>query len=382
MLTLSNLKLDSKSNTPTISKSVINSNNILSNNDLISNVPNNIDFQSHINEENINDYSVSSSKSNLSEFIENYANEEDMNTNTITSEISNSNRECNNTNTNNNATNYVYSNSNQNNVDDELKANLNIKLNKDQKEKGVSNKQLNSNNNVNNSVLINEELISNSKNNTSNNQSEVDNLDDIDNITNFSSQTNNSNQIKIQISNYTQKANYNDLKKIDRHKCSNSNCRDRLELLDDLKLKYNEAEKIYFELAQNRNRQNDQLEEIYSQKLVECNTLQNISNIYEKQYISNLPLTELYDLEKKVNSMLDGIRKCKSSIVENEKNKQIHENSKSKTCVICYENISSVLIRPCNHLCVCSKCNCRVYSCPICRGFILNKVKVKFIEKS
>jgi hypothetical protein len=47
-------------------------------------------------------------------------------------------------------------------------------------------------------------------------------------------------------------------------------------------------------------------------------------------------------------------------------------------CCICYINTKNVLLTPCNHLCVCSKCstNASLHKCPLCNENIVSKINV------
>ena len=49
-----------------------------------------------------------------------------------------------------------------------------------------------------------------------------------------------------------------------------------------------------------------------------------------------------------------------------------------KLCVICVNSIKNTLIYPCGHMCLCEECskNPMLKKCPMCRGQVLNKVKV------
>ena len=47
-------------------------------------------------------------------------------------------------------------------------------------------------------------------------------------------------------------------------------------------------------------------------------------------------------------------------------------------CCICYTDTKNVLLTPCNHLCVCSKCstNASLHKCPLCNENIVSKINV------
>lgn len=54
------------------------------------------------------------------------------------------------------------------------------------------------------------------------------------------------------------------------------------------------------------------------------------------------------------------------------------EEQEARNCRICLERGSEVVIIPCGHLCICSPCSARpsLAVCPICRGEVLQKMKV------
>lgn len=68
---------------------------------------------------------------------------------------------------------------------------------------------------------------------------------------------------------------------------------------------------------------------------------------------------------------LSNIRKDTSTIQEN----PLETNS--KMCCICLENEKCVLLLPCKHICICTKCSKKsLKCCPMCRETILQKLKV------
>lgn len=52
---------------------------------------------------------------------------------------------------------------------------------------------------------------------------------------------------------------------------------------------------------------------------------------------------------------------------------QIQDNKK---CIICRNNNISILIQPCNHICVCEECITKVNICPLDRKYISSHTKV------
>jgi len=45
-------------------------------------------------------------------------------------------------------------------------------------------------------------------------------------------------------------------------------------------------------------------------------------------------------------------------------------------CMACCDQEKSILLTPCNHICVCEACSHRLEKCPICSSPIENRVKV------
>lgn len=51
----------------------------------------------------------------------------------------------------------------------------------------------------------------------------------------------------------------------------------------------------------------------------------------------------------------------------------------SRACCVCFQDTSCMLYEPCNHICVCERCDARVLDrCPICRKDIEGRVSVYF----
>lgn len=53
------------------------------------------------------------------------------------------------------------------------------------------------------------------------------------------------------------------------------------------------------------------------------------------------------------------------------------EREDSQLCVVCLDEPKEVVLQPCNHLAVCSKCSTQIGSeCPLCRSAVHAKLKV------
>ena len=46
-------------------------------------------------------------------------------------------------------------------------------------------------------------------------------------------------------------------------------------------------------------------------------------------------------------------------------------------CVICLDKEKTILLRPCNHLCLCERCEATVQTCPLCRQGIEERISVR-----
>jgi len=53
----------------------------------------------------------------------------------------------------------------------------------------------------------------------------------------------------------------------------------------------------------------------------------------------------------------------------------VHE-SEQKLCVVCLVENKNMLLMPCKHLCMCSKCAVGLDECPICRTTVEERVSV------
>ena len=92
---------------------------------------------------------------------------------------------------------------------------------------------------------------------------------------------------------------------------------------------------------------------------------------------------------KKVNIIID-VNKKNSSIKCNNYIRtrdvlEIAQEVSDLLCVICLENYKDMIIVPCGHQCICSKCSYNLlyfseteYKCPICRKRIDTVIKVFF----
>ena len=58
------------------------------------------------------------------------------------------------------------------------------------------------------------------------------------------------------------------------------------------------------------------------------------------------------------------------------------EHEWQTTCVVCFERPREVVLRPCNHACVCAVCRRNLGGCPICRGRIEETVTLEYARSN
>jgi hypothetical protein len=138
--------------------------------------------------------------------------------------------------------------------------------------------------------------------------------------------------------------------------------------------KYTNLEQNYFHLENSRSSKLEELNQILKKKEEEKKHLEEIHNVYENEQIKELDYFKLKSLENKILKSFDLIKEKKQQLLS-EKALKYQEK---RNCSICYEQEIKILIKPCNHLCLCSKCSDKVHSCPICRERIILKEIVKF----
>lgn len=180
---------------------------------------------------------------------------------------------------------------------------------------------------------------------------------------------------------YDYNFNENDLTVKDKMRCLRRDCINSLVKLNETKKLYSKLEESYFELNQSRNNQYTELDEILKQKQEEYDNLAKYKQIYTEHKIRQLSLEKLIEMESKILYTIETIAKRKNILVEEARTLQLSKKPNARLCVICYTGLAEILIFPCNHLCVCDNCNTRLKCCPICRGKISAKEKVKFYDK-
>ena len=155
--------------------------------------------------------------------------------------------------------------------------------------------------------------------------------------------------------------------------CVNLQCLNNRQKLIELKDKYESLEKKYFDLEKKESDKCEEYSDLLNKKKNELEILKKYNNIYLLHNINELNYYELKELDSKLEKLLKGIK--------NEKLNKLKKSSfpllNKKSCIVCYTNEISIIFKPCNHLCICEKCNEKVNSCPMCRKLISSRLKVK-----
>ncbi len=152
--------------------------------------------------------------------------------------------------------------------------------------------------------------------------------------------------------------------------------------MNELKNYYQILEDSYFELEKTKNEKVQELDNEIKSKEEDKQHIENIYRIYKKHDIDYISLNRLKELENKIMNCLKNIKIKKQE--SNFNLKIVYEKSSKKKvedmfCVVCYENEVCIMIKPCNHLCICVRCSKKMNTiCPMCRENIIEKEFIKF----
>jgi hypothetical protein len=78
-------------------------------------------------------------------------------------------------------------------------------------------------------------------------------------------------------------------------------------------------------------------------------------------------------LERIIKNTLAKVEERKSALISEAMSKSGDEQ---KMCVVCLDLEKTVLLLPCRHVCVCKVCSRQIDNCPVCRGYIEDKINV------
>mmetsp|Transcript_7441 Transcript_7441/g.13171 ORF Transcript_7441/g.13171 Transcript_7441/m.13171 type:complete len:167 (-) Transcript_7441:39-539(-) len=94
------------------------------------------------------------------------------------------------------------------------------------------------------------------------------------------------------------------------------------------------------------------------------------------QRLDQMTIAEAEILEQDLQAYVSTVRQHKEKLKEKLLKEQL-ESAAAAVCVVCQENVKSVLILPCRHLCLCQGCseNDELRTCPLCRENIKSKIQ-------
>mmetsp|Transcript_29949 Transcript_29949/g.49539 ORF Transcript_29949/g.49539 Transcript_29949/m.49539 type:complete len:140 (-) Transcript_29949:37-456(-) len=113
----------------------------------------------------------------------------------------------------------------------------------------------------------------------------------------------------------------------------------------------------------------DQMAQAAEQK----NTSDDKLALLTGQRFDQMTIAEVECLEQDLQCYMSATRQRKEKLVR----EQLEAAAATSTCVVCQENIKSVLILPCRHLCLCQGCSevLQLKTCPLCREKIESKIQ-------
>jgi len=110
----------------------------------------------------------------------------------------------------------------------------------------------------------------------------------------------------------------------------------------------------------------------------------NSALLGEPTVIDSMTYIDILELEHQLTSTLSATAKRKVDVQKEEMIKRQEEENKrkeeaeKKLCAICLTSDKCILLRPCNHICLCQPCSTLVTDCPLCRKLVTKKRKVFF----
>lgn len=160
-----------------------------------------------------------------------------------------------------------------------------------------------------------------------------------------------------------------------KNNCVNLKCMDSIQRLWSLKEKYRDLEAKYFQLENSGSKKSEEFEELLKKKEKEEMLLNKMKAIYIDHSLKEIDYFDLKNLDAKLLRTIELIQSRKQKLFLQLAKHNIFND---KVCIVCYENEIKVLLKPCNHLCVCEKCSIRLEECPLCRKGIRDRDIVKY----
>ena len=101
-----------------------------------------------------------------------------------------------------------------------------------------------------------------------------------------------------------------------------------------------------------------------------------LSRISEERLSKSLAFVE--SLATKIRGAQDEIKDRKIKELELKERERKESSSEGSTCCICKDELKTILLLPCRHLCLCENCSRLpvVSNCPVCRTTITERLQV------
>lgn len=98
----------------------------------------------------------------------------------------------------------------------------------------------------------------------------------------------------------------------------------------------------------------------------EVKELETKIKAYEGIGLGNLDFYQLNEVEQNLLNLLIKSKEKKLILQEELMNDPLEEYNNNLKCKVCQNNESNVVLRPCNHLCMCLECVYSTIKCPEC----------------
>tara|TARA_B100001964_G_C13776819_1_gene398464 strand:+ start:142 stop:477 length:336 start_codon:yes stop_codon:yes gene_type:complete len=101
----------------------------------------------------------------------------------------------------------------------------------------------------------------------------------------------------------------------------------------------------------------------------------NSEYMRKMEYMLNHKNAQIRQLQQCIFQIKDDYIRNNEDVVKFKKiadtaNKNLEDVRLKFQCLVCYDNLKSVVLEPCLHLVTCRKCSEKLETCPICRSSI------------